>query len=293
MTAMWTDTIMYQTANPGMRGLGGRFHFFGEDDKQAVRVDGALTIYAFDARGGAGAHKPEKKFVFLPDQLDEHRSDSTLGASYSFWLPWDEVGGPQRTLSLIARFESNDGKIVISTPTKVVLPGVETSRISGRVTSGSSPAAAVQAQPYPARQVAFQGDTAAEQAPAEDDRTFTIEVPPQFLRHTRGQKPALVDQMGEDRQQVITGTSPAAHAALPTPVTDAQPGAMTVSEPAAGQAESLDESQARSEPARYQARIEPRARQSADRVRRQPHRVTWPYRPGRSPQSDPAGSGSR
>ena len=103
VTAMWTDTVMYQPAQSGTRGLGGRFHFFAEDEEKPVLVDGTLTIYAFDGDKSTAAVKPERKFIFLPEQLSDHQSPSTLGPSYSFWLPWDAAGGPQRTLSLIAQ----------------------------------------------------------------------------------------------------------------------------------------------------------------------------------------------
>jgi hypothetical protein len=46
-----------------------------------------------------------------------------LGHSYSFWLPWDDAGGPQRRISLICRFDDVSGKGVMSEVARVMLPG--------------------------------------------------------------------------------------------------------------------------------------------------------------------------
>jgi len=52
-------------------------------------------------------------------------SKSELGSSYSFWLPWDEVGGPRTEVSLICRFEPKGGAVVSSEQAKQSLPGRE------------------------------------------------------------------------------------------------------------------------------------------------------------------------
>ena len=50
-------------------------------------------------------------------------SKNKLGASYSFFLPWDEAGGPKTEVSLICRFEPKDGPVVTSEQTRQLLPG--------------------------------------------------------------------------------------------------------------------------------------------------------------------------
>ena len=192
VTAMWTDTVMYKPGSPGTRGFGGRFHFFGDDTKTPVRVDGTLTVYVFSAENESKSTMPEKKFVFMPEQIAQHCSESSLGPSYSFWLPWDAVGGPQRQLSLIARFEAGTGHAVLSTPAKVVLPGAE-------LAGPPPPAAGVAAVPpqTPPGPPRFEARTVSmEQAlmpvvspPADESKmsSYVINVPPQFLRRMRGQ----------------------------------------------------------------------------------------------------------
>ncbi len=49
MTDMWSFTVLQQPGQPGVRGYGGRLMFYDADDKP-MKVDGTLTVYAFDAR---------------------------------------------------------------------------------------------------------------------------------------------------------------------------------------------------------------------------------------------------
>jgi hypothetical protein len=96
----------------------------GKQEPQAVLVDGDLMVYAFDnARANPDNPAPDKKYVFPAHNLTLHQSESSLGPSYSFWLPWDEAGGPQRQISLLTRFEDKSGKIVMSSMAHVTLPG--------------------------------------------------------------------------------------------------------------------------------------------------------------------------
>ena len=51
---------------------------------------GSLVVYAFDETDRDPANmKPDRKFVFTQEQFEKHYSKSTLGHSYSVWLPWD------------------------------------------------------------------------------------------------------------------------------------------------------------------------------------------------------------
>jgi hypothetical protein len=126
LTALWTDTILNQSGKPGTRGFGGRVMFYGKSGEKPVKVEGTLTVYAFDdSDTGETKTLPSRKFVFPAEQLSEHYSESKLGHSYSFWLPWDHVGGEQRNVSLIARFEPAKGPPIKSEITKHILPGIE------------------------------------------------------------------------------------------------------------------------------------------------------------------------
>ncbi|HEX6962698.1 MAG TPA: hypothetical protein VF175_12575 [Lacipirellula sp.] len=124
LVATWTETVLNKADQPPQRGFGGRITFFTSESEDPVRVDGQLVVYAFDETGRAPHEtRPTRRFIFPADEVERHESESALGPSYSFWLPWDEVGGPQTHISLIARFEPNGGPIVIGEQTKHFLPG--------------------------------------------------------------------------------------------------------------------------------------------------------------------------
>ena len=81
-------------------------------------------VYAFDETDrDPSNNRPDRKYVFTPQQLPAHYSKSKIGHSYSVWLPWDEVGGPQKELTLIIRFQPKEGTVAISDPCRQLLPG--------------------------------------------------------------------------------------------------------------------------------------------------------------------------
>ena len=94
-----------------MRGFGARIYFYEQDAQEPIKVDGTLVVYAFDATNVSQMPKPEKKYVFTAEQFAKHYSKTSLGHSYSIWLPWDEVGGVTRQLSLVTRFEGREGRV--------------------------------------------------------------------------------------------------------------------------------------------------------------------------------------
>lgn len=124
VVAVWTDTVLHQTGKPPVRGFGGRVVFHGGEAGEPILVDGNLIVYAFDdASPDPNNPVPEKKFVFPAENLPEHQSESSLGPSYNFWLPWDKAGGMQRRISLITRFEDVSGSMLASKIAHVTLPG--------------------------------------------------------------------------------------------------------------------------------------------------------------------------
>ncbi|RIK76847.1 MAG: hypothetical protein DCC67_13365 [Planctomycetota bacterium] len=124
MVATWADTTLTKGGAKPVRGFGGRLLFFGRDSEDPVRVEGDLVVYAFDETSRPPHEtQPTRKYIFPMEEFVRHESESKLGPSYSFWLPWDEVGGPQRKISLIARFQPKQGAIVLSEQTRHLLPG--------------------------------------------------------------------------------------------------------------------------------------------------------------------------
>ena len=139
VVATWTDTVLYQPNQTPMRGFGGRLLFYDGDKSEPIKVEGTLTVYAFDETNrDINDAKPDRKYIFTKDQLLTHYSKSKLGHSYSVWIPWDEVGGMQKDISMIVRFTPANGSVVVSEQTKHSLPG-KTQIVAKNPDKGISP----------------------------------------------------------------------------------------------------------------------------------------------------------
>jgi hypothetical protein len=124
MVGTWADTVLTQPGQKPQRGFGGRILFYDHEGKKPILVDGQLVVYAFDETGRDPTNnKPTRRYVFPAEQLPAHMSKGELGASYSFWLPWDDAGGPRTEICLISRFEPKGGAVVTSEQTRHLLPG--------------------------------------------------------------------------------------------------------------------------------------------------------------------------
>lgn len=221
MMAIWTDTVLHQPQQPGVRGFGGRVYFYRGEKPDPIVVDGGLVVYAFDGDDvSASANKPEKKYVLTADQFAEHMSYTDLGPSYSVWLPWDEIGGPNRQLSLIARFEGRNGGVVLSKPMVKLLPGVGKYIKDAAAGSPSEVIQAAGQQPQSGAsansQIAQAGHLEATSVPAgEGSRlpsssrrpSLTIDLPPNFRRHLKGPLDADASRSNASTAGRETGTS--------------------------------------------------------------------------------------
>ncbi len=124
VAVVWTTALLASEGSPSTRGFGGVVTFHGDQRKSPVRVDGELTVYAYDELSrGPGESAPDRKYVFTRDQLEKHYGKGPAGPAYHIWIPWDKVGGPRRDVSLIARFNPVEGSPVIGKPSRAVLPG--------------------------------------------------------------------------------------------------------------------------------------------------------------------------
>lgn len=141
MVAIWKPSVYEKAGEPSVRGFGGRFYFYNARN-EPVRVAGELTIYGYDDAKDATRQSGEadRKFVFESESLESHYSDSGLGASYSFWVPWEPVGGEERTITLIPVFKSADGSVPQSKPATMRLPGKRVKSKQAFATHGTSSA---------------------------------------------------------------------------------------------------------------------------------------------------------
>ncbi len=184
---VWTDSVLHQTNQPGIRGFGGRIYFYGKENTDPVEVDGSLAVYVFDADDANPSNqKPLRKFMFTADQFKTHMSKTSIGPSYSVWLPWGEVGGAPMRLSLIARFEGREGGTTISDSTIKMLPGVPVEKEVAKsdanpIKSNASPVSlAGHSEPSKTSDKKNESD--------EKKEVETIDLPPAFQRHLRGTK---------------------------------------------------------------------------------------------------------
>jgi hypothetical protein len=182
---VWTDSVLHQTNQPGIRGFGGRLYFYGKDSTDPVEVDGSLAVYVFDADDSSPSNqKPLRKFMFTADQFKTHMSKTSIGPSYSVWLPWGEVGGPPARLSIIARYEGREGGTTISDPTIKMLPGVpvgkEVAKSEQDVPGANASRISLAGHDEPAK-------TKGKKNELDDAKEIeTIELPPAFQRHLHG-----------------------------------------------------------------------------------------------------------
>jgi hypothetical protein len=125
VVAIWTDAVRYEGEQVPTRGFGGRLWFYASEDGKPIKVKGSLVVYAFDdTLGDPSKVVPDRKYAFTPEQFARHYSKSTIGHSYSIWLPWDAAGGEQGKMTLVVRFQPQEGgTVVVSEPIEHVLPG--------------------------------------------------------------------------------------------------------------------------------------------------------------------------
>ena len=129
---VWNSCAQTTSEGKMMRGMVGRVHFYdGSKKSQAVKVEGDLTVFVFDGNENDPAHtKPIKVFQFEAETLNQHYShQEPLGHGYNFFLPIDEIGGEEKPLCIMVRFDDklNDTKLddmpLMAQPVNTILAG--------------------------------------------------------------------------------------------------------------------------------------------------------------------------
>lgn len=124
---VWNSYAQTTPEGKVLRGMAGRVHFYDSPQKKrAVKVDGDLTAYVFDGNGTDPAHaKPLKIYQFKADTLQQHYSrQKPLGHGYNFFLPIDEIGGEEKSLCIMVRFDNAlDKMFVMAHPVYATLAG--------------------------------------------------------------------------------------------------------------------------------------------------------------------------
>ncbi len=281
----WTEYLHREEGQPAVRGFGGRVMFYGEKAGEAIVVDGTLTIYAYDdSKGDPNEQKPDKKYVFPREQLAQHYSKSHLGHSYSFWLPWDEIGGEEKRITLITRFDDVSGRAVMSKPTKQTIFGTRpaSDKAVAKSTDEGNPSGKTPSD-QTIRQASYEevSPGAKEDPIGEAPLSTTINLPPSFVRRFR----AAIDAAAEAQQQGAAGIQAVQPAIVP--VTTNPTVKVTPPAEAASQATEA-QSEARSVPSRFPVQRARTTRPTFGHVRTQPYPAEWPSSLPRSPRTDQA-----
>jgi hypothetical protein len=124
MAVIWSDGVYDAVGKPKVSGFGARIYFYNEAG-DPVQTDGELTVYGYDDDKQQGGKSADRKFVFRQSEFQSHFSETGLGKSYSFWIPWEKSGGPRKSVSLIPVFKSSTGKVLQGDQSVNVLPGTD------------------------------------------------------------------------------------------------------------------------------------------------------------------------
>lgn len=283
VVAIWTETVLTQVGQPSKRGFGGRLMFYNNHEDKPVKVDGTLVVYAFDEEGRKPTDvKPDRKYVFPREQFPAHYSKSKIGHSYSVWVPWDEVGGPTKEMSLIVRFTPVKGSVVVGEQTKHVLSGLPRQE-EGPTTSQARQAQVRHSARGPVHPASYQTEATADR-PEDADRqaddaanqprqkkmiTTTIDVPSRFGLGTpvATPRPAATAAQGARRgstARLSPVNRPAAVLQEPQPRRAQTPGGRS-------RTQTLAQRPARSSHVGPRALGEPIAPRALDRAPFQPH----------------------
>ena len=182
IAAVWTHDIVNVPGTNPVQGFGGRIYFYNHEQK-AIHVDGELVVFAFDdtkaAQQEVPTRNPDRKFVFRADQLQTHLSDSELGPSYSFWIPWQEFGGEKRLISLVPVFRPLKGRNVTGHFSKTSLPGKHNSSPNAQPQDQitASPRTNPRLHSQPISRESYQGNL------NSTVQTTTFDVPQNLTRH--------------------------------------------------------------------------------------------------------------
>lgn len=195
LVVIWTAAIYSEAGKPPMRGFGGRIYFYNAENK-AISVDGQLVVYGYDEnRVSSETRTPDRRFAYTPEQFKKHFSETELGASYSVWIPWEAVGGPNMEISLLPIFTGTAGHVVVGQQSKNNLPGNDPhpqsqpmlqpslSKLDPRSASGGN---SVQPASYQA------ADAWPTMTPREGVRVETISLTPQTAQRLANSEPTAV-----------------------------------------------------------------------------------------------------
>ena len=167
MITLWSENVAYGAQFGAKRGLGGRIYFYDKDQKPA-KVEGELVVYAYDDDKDPDGTEPARKYVFSKEEFSQFYSESEFGPSYSVWLPWDDVGNPEQSISLVPIFKTESGNLIRGELSRSLLPGKSDRKMRDQTTTREM--ARHQASRSDIRRVSFSEDSESDAGDAGTSR---------------------------------------------------------------------------------------------------------------------------
>ena len=194
VVAIWSNSVFNKVGGTPKRGLGGRVYFY-DADHHPVTVDGGLSVYVYDDTNAKPNDKVKQKASrvvhFQPEEVKANFAATEFGASYSFWVPWDNVGGDRKQLSIIPVFTDATGHMIVGEQARQLLPGKEPVEVTDEY--GDVVVQASHTTKYTERLESNRGDRneemAADQSNARQVKSSTIRLPESMQKRLSQPKP--------------------------------------------------------------------------------------------------------
>ena len=138
IVTLWEAAQGRDPSDKPARGFAGQILFFGPNGETGARVHGRVVIYEYDNYESDCIDEPEPlhSFTFEPDAWDVHRTEGTLGHSYSCFIPYMNRHRDQVHCGLKVEFIGEDGRRMSSEIVEVMLPSRSASTKAASLTRG-------------------------------------------------------------------------------------------------------------------------------------------------------------
>lgn len=138
IVSLWEASSGKDPDGKPARGFAGQILFFGPESETGARVKGKVVIYEYDEYDPESLDEPEPihSFTFEPDAWDLHRTEGTLGHSYSCFIPYMKKHRDQINCGLKVDFINDKGQRVSSEIVEVLLPSRSASTSAAAKTRG-------------------------------------------------------------------------------------------------------------------------------------------------------------
>jgi hypothetical protein len=173
IVTLWEASSGKDPSDKPARGFAGQILFFGPHGETGARVHGKVVIYEYDNYSADLVDDPVPlhSFTFEPDAWEVHRTEGTLGHSYSCFIPYMNKQRGQANCGLKVEFIGDDGRTVSSEIVEVLLPSRSAAASAAGRTRGFVREAQIGATPQVER--AAHSDA----KPAKQDKLDSMSIP--------------------------------------------------------------------------------------------------------------------